>query len=148
MISQCISGVLVLSTSAMLAAQSPPRYDRTAERVISGTIKSVGSFPAADGSVGVHIDLKTADGLVDIRVGPAMFIGQNNFWFFADDPIVVIGAVEPESDGAIWAKAVQKGSAVLALRNDVGAPKWKPATDGIDGCGVNHLPIQRTTLHQ
>ena len=92
MISKCISGVLVLSATAMLTAQSPSRYDRTAERAISGTIKSVGSFPAVDGSVGVHVDLKTPDGLLDIRVGPAAFIGENNFWFFADDPIVVIGS--------------------------------------------------------
>jgi hypothetical protein len=147
MISKCISGVLVLSASTMLAAQSPPSYDRTAERVFSGTIKSVGSFPAADGAVGVHIDLRTADGVIDVRVGPAAFIGQNNFWFFADDPIVVIGAKEPQSDGAVWAKAIQKGSQVLVLRSDVGAPKWTPASDGIDGCGVNHLPLQRTTLH-
>ena len=147
MISKCISGVLVLSATAMLAAQSPSQYDRTAERAISGTIKSVGSFPAADGSVGVHIDLKTADGVLDVRVGPAAFIGQNNFWFFADDPIVVIGAKEPQSDGTVWAKAIQKGSHVLVLRSDTGMPKWAPAIDGIDGCGVNHLPLQRTTLH-
>ena len=148
MISKCISGVLVLSATAMLTAQSPSRYDVTAERAISGVIKSVGSFPAADGSVGVHIDLKTADGLLDIRVGPAAYVGQNNFWFFADDPIVVIGAKEPQSDGAILAKVIQKGSQVLVLRSDSGVPKWSPATEGIDGCGVTHLPLQlRTTVH-
>ena len=147
MISKCISGVLVLSATTMLAAQAPSRYDRTAERAISGIIKSVGSFPAVDGSVGVHIDLKTPEGLLDIRVGPAAFIGQNNFWFFADDSIVVIGAKEPQSDGTILAKAIQKGSQVLVLRTDSGVPKWSPATEGIDGCGVNHLPLQRTTLH-
>ena len=148
MISKCISGVLVLSATAMLTAQSPSRYDRTAERAISGTIKSVGSFPAVDGSVGVHIDLNTAEGLLEIRVAPAAFIGQNNFWFFADDPIVVIGAKEPQADGTILAKAIQKGSHVLTLRTDAGAPKWAPANEGIDGCGVNHLPlVHRTTLH-
>jgi len=146
MTSKLISGVLILSASAMLAAQSPRRYDRAAERAISGTIKSVGSFPAVDGQVGVHIDLKTADGLVEVRVAPAAFIGENNFYFFADDPIVVIGTREPASDGAVWAKAIQKGSQVLVLRTDAGVPKWKPATDGIDGCGVMHLPLQRTTL--
>jgi hypothetical protein len=145
MTSKLISGILILSASAMVAAQSP-RYDRSGERAISGTIKSVGSYPTADGSVGVHIDLRTADGLIDVRVGPAAFVGQNNFWFFADDPIVVIGAKEPASDGAVWAKAIQKGSQVLVLRTDAGVPKWTPVTDGIDGCGVNHLPLQRTTL--
>src|SRR5262245_635058 len=145
MIDKCISGILIVSASAMLAAQSA-RYDRTAERAISGTIKSVGSFPAPDGSVGVHIDLRTAEGLVEVRVAPAAFIGQNNFWFFADDPIVVIGAREPAAEGAIWAKAIQKGSAILTLRSDIGVAKWTPPGDGVDGCGVNHPPIQRTTF--
>jgi hypothetical protein len=147
MISKFTSGILVVCASAMLAAQSPPSFGGAAEHVISGTIKSVGSFPTVDGSVGVHIDLKTPDGLFDIRVGPAAFIGENNFWFFADDPIVVIGVKEPASDTVIWAKAIKKGSQVLTLRGDNGMPKWKPAIDGIDGCGVNHLPLQRTTLH-
>ena len=147
MTGKLISGVLILSASAMLTAVSPPRATSGSERVISGTIKSLGSFPAVDGSVGVHIDLKTADGILDVRVGPAAFIGQNNFWFFADDPIVVIAAQEQPADGVVWAKAIQKGSQVLVLRGDDGVPKWKPAIDGIDGCGVNHLPLQRTTLH-
>ena len=146
MTSKLISGVLILSASAVLAAVSPPRYGNGGERAISGTIKSVATFPAVDGSVGVHIDLKTADGLLDIRVGPAAFIGQSNFYFFADDPIVVIAAQEQPADGVVWAKAIQKGSQVLVLRTDDGLPKWKPAVDGIDGCGVNHLPLQRTTL--
>ncbi len=145
MVSKCISGVVILSATAVLGAQSPT-YERTAERTISGTIKSVGSFPAADGTVGVHIDLRTPDGLVEISVGPAAFIGQHNFWFFADDPIVVIGAREQASDDVVRAKVIQKGSQVLVLRTDIGAPKWTPAVEGIDGCGVNHLPVLRTTL--
>src|SRR5262245_20665444 len=108
MISKCISGVVILSATAVLAAQSPA-YERTAERTISGTIKSVGSFPGADGSVGVHIDLRTPDGLVEISVGPAAFIGQNNFWFFADDPVVVIGAREQAAGDVVQAKVIKKG---------------------------------------
>lgn len=144
MISKCMSGVLILSATAMLGAHPAPA-DRTAERTISGTIKSVGSFPSPDGSVGVHIDLRTPEGLVEISVGPAAFIGQSNFWFFADDPVVVIASEHP-SDGVIRAKVLQKGSQVLVLRSEDGAPKWMPAVEGIDGCGVNHLPVLRTTL--
>ena len=146
MINKCISAVLVVAATAMLAAQATPRYDRAAEMTIRGVIKSVGSFTAADGAVGVHIDLRTDEGVFDVRVAPAMFIGQNNFWFFADEPLVVVGArVSPDANGPIWARLLQKGSAILVLRSDEGTPKWTPATDGIDGCGVNHPPLQRTT---
>lgn len=147
MFSKCISGVLVVAASAMLAAQTPARYDRAVEKTYSGTIKAVASYPAPDGSVGVHIDLQTADGLIDVRIGPAVYVGQQNFWFFADEPLVVIGARVPADDGPVWARAAQKGSTVLVLRTENGTPKWTPPTDGVDGCGVNHPPIQRTTLH-
>ena len=68
MISKWLGGVLVLSASAMLAAQSPSRYPGASERVVSGTIKTAVALPAADGSVGVHLDLRTAEGMVDVHV--------------------------------------------------------------------------------
>jgi hypothetical protein len=60
--------------------------------------------------------------------------------------VEVIGA-PTESDGhtTIWAKAIMKGSQMLVLRNADGTPKWTPATDGTDGCGVAHPPLPRAT---
>ncbi|MBI3492106.1 MAG: hypothetical protein HY047_10040 [Acidobacteria bacterium] len=146
MIRKFISGVLAVATSAMLAGQTPSRYDRAAEQRITGTIKAVASYPAADGGVGVHLDLTTADGFVSVHLGPAMYIGQNNFWFFADDNVEIIGTrVETNGNVAVWAKAIRKGSDILVLRLADGTPKWTPADEGIDGCGVNHLPLQRGT---
>ncbi len=141
-----ISTVLVLVSAAWLGAQSGTRYDRSAEQNFSGVIKTLVSFPAADGSVGVHIDLKTDDGkIVSVHLAPAMYIGMQNFWFFADDRVEIVG-VKTTVDGnlSIWAKAIQKGDTMLVLRNADGTPKWS-GDDGIDGCGVNHLPIARGT---
>jgi hypothetical protein len=147
MISQWLSGALVLSASAMLAAQSPSPYSGAAGKIVSGTIKTAVALPAADGSVGVHLDLRTAEGMVDVHVAPATFIGQENFWFFADEQVVVTGFTLPGDDeGPIWAKAIKKGSTVLVLRREDGRPRWPAGNDGVDGCGVNHPPIQRTTL--
>ena len=148
MISKWLSGALVLSASAMLAAQSPSPYAGAAERVVAGTIKTLVALPAADGSVGVHFDLRTAEGMVDVHVAPAMFIGQENFWFYAGEAVVITGFTLPGDDeGPVWAKAVKKGSTVLVLRREDGTPRWTAGNDGVDGCGVNHPPIQRTTLH-
>ena len=137
--------LVVLSTTA-LAASQPIRYDRATEKSFTGTIKAVASYPAADGSVGVHLDLKTADGMVSVHVGPALYIGQQNFWFFADDQIQVIGSrVTTEWNTPIWAKAIMKGSTVLSLRSDDGTPKWPLTGDGTDGCGVAHPALPRAT---
>jgi hypothetical protein len=147
MITKWLSGALVLSASAVLVAQSPSPYNGVAERVVSGTIKTAVALPAADGSVGVHLELRTAEGIVDIHVAPAMFVGQENFWFFADEAVVVTGFALPgDPDGPIWAKAVKKGATVLVLRREDGTPRWTTGNDGVDGCGVNHPPTQRTTL--
>ena len=143
---QLISGVLILTSTVLLGAASGTRYDRAAEKTYAGSIKTVVSFAAADGTVGVHFDLKTDDDkIISVHVGPAMYVGMRNFWFFADDKVEIIGTkVTVDGNVAIWAKAIQKGSETLVLRTDDGTPKWD-GDDGMDGCGVNHLPLQRGT---
>jgi len=142
-----ISGVLVFATAVALSAQTPAtRYNRPAEKTISGTIRALVSYAAPDGSVGVHFDLKTASGMVTVHVGPAMFLGQQNSYFMADDQIEIIGTfTESAGYSTFWAKAIQKGSSLLVLRNADGTPKWTPATDGTDGCGVSHPALPRAT---
>jgi hypothetical protein len=142
----CISGVLVIAASAVLAAQAPARFDRAAEAQMSGTVKVVIPLRADDGSIGVHLELRTVDAIVDVRVAPALFVGEQNFWFDAGDALVVTGALAEGGD-AIVAKTIQKGARVLTLRSADGTPKWVSKTEGSDGCGTIHPPMQRTTLH-
>jgi hypothetical protein len=135
--------VLVLSLwAAPGAAQSPAPADTPT----AGTVKAVATFQDASGTVGVHLDLQTAEGLVSVHIAPAMFIGQSNFSFLADDQIEVIG-VRTSHDGnvAIWASAIKKGSTQLVLRSADGTPKWTPATDGTDGCGIDHPALPSGT---
>ena len=141
-----ISGVLIASSAAWLGAQTATHYDRADEQTYTGTIKTVVSFQAPDGSVGVHFDLKTDDGkIVSVHVGPALYVGMQNFFFFADDKVDVVGSrMTRDGNVAIWAKSIQKGDQLLALRGDDGAPKWT-GDDGMDGCGVNHIPLPRGT---
>jgi len=80
-------------------ASDPPDYDRAAEKAIVGTVKAVAVFPA-DGAVGVHLDLETAEGLISIHVAPAEFIGRNNFYFYMGDQVEIIGA--PRRLTATW----------------------------------------------
>ena len=138
---------LWLGASATMLAQSESvAYDRSAEVAISGTILHLVSLPGPDGAVGVHFDLQTPAGMLNVHVAPAMFIGAANFWFFADEQVVIIGTpMLIDGNKSFLAKAVQKGSAVLVLRSADGTPKWSPAIDGADGCGVNHPGLPRGT---
>lgn len=137
---------LSLAASATMFAQSGSAiYDRSAEVSVTGTILHVVSLPGPDG-VGVHMDLQTPKGMLNVHVAPATFIGAGNFWFYADETITVIGSpVMIDGNNAFIAKAVQKGSAVLVLRTAEGAPKWTPGIEGPDGCGINHPGLPRGT---
>jgi hypothetical protein len=134
-----------IASTAAAQAPAPGKYDPAVEASYGGVVAAVVSVAGPDGTVGVHLDLKTATGtIVRVEVGPALFIGMNNFSFFADDLILVRGAyVSHDGDVAIWAREVSKGGKTLALRIPDGTPRWTHATaDDPDGCGVSHVPVR------
>lgn len=137
----CSAGAFAQSAGK---AQPAARYDPAAETSVAGTIAGVISAPAADGVVGVHFQVRTPGGIVNVHVGPALFIGNNNFWFFAEDEVQITGAtVGHGADTAVWARQITKGGKTLILRNPDGTPRWTLATaEDPDGCGVPHAPIR------
>jgi hypothetical protein len=149
MIRRLALSLLVLGVAATAAAQSPGtapgRYDPAKEVSYTGIITGVVSVAGPDGTVGVHVNLQVDTGtIVKVHFGPAMFIGMNDFFFFADDPILVKGAyVMHDGEVALWARQVSKNGKTLTLRNDDGTPRWPFATaDDPDGCGVPHGPVR------
>ena len=138
---------LWLGASAAALAQSASfTYDPAAEVAVSGTIVHVAAFAAPDGAVGVHLDFKTPDGMLNVHVAPAVFIGQQNFWFFADDQLEIIG-VNAFIDGnkSFIARSLKKEGKAIVLRGADGRPAWKPAGEGVDGCGVAHTALPQGT---
>lgn len=140
--------VLALSLIALpLAAQSLPpgatKYDRANEITVAGTISGVDSYATPEG-VAVHFELDTGSDFVTVHLGPATYIGQSNFFFLKDERVAVVGARVRGS--GIWARAITKDGATLVLRNEDGTPRWTPAVDGTDGCGMNHAPAVVTTV--
>ena len=143
-----LSLVVLAATAASSSAQTgnaPGRYDPAAETTYAGVVTSVISVASPDGTIGVHLNLKTATGsVVKIQIGPAVFIGMNNFSFLVDDLILVTGAgVSHAGEQAVWARQVSKGGHTLVLRSADGTPRWPLATaDDPDGCGVSHDPVR------
>lgn len=140
---------VVVGGSAILAAQSKTApataagYDRAAETTVAGTITEVISAVGADGSVGVHAIVKTDAGLAKVQIGPAMYIGMNNFCFLSGDRVSVVGAKVTRSGApAVWARSVTKDGQTLVLRDENGTPKWTASGDDPDGCGISHEIIR------
>jgi hypothetical protein len=137
-----LASSIALLVAGVASAQTAT-YNPAAETTLSGTIRYVISAAAADGTVGVHLEVTTAGGPVRVALGPAMFIGMNNFYFYADEKVQVVGAKVGRT-GEIWARTITKdGASILTLRDDDGTPRWPRATpDDPDGCGVAHAPIR------
>jgi hypothetical protein len=120
-------------------------YEPAAETTIAGVVTGVVSVAGADGTVGVHLNVKTTDGkIVRVHLGPAMFIGMNDFYFLMDDLVAIKGAdVVHDGEVGFWARLISKGGKTLTLRSDDGTPRWPFATEeDPDGCGVSHGPIR------
>jgi hypothetical protein len=140
-LSLLVLGVFATTSAAQSSGTAPGQYDPGVEGSYGGVVTSVISVTGPDGNVGVHLNLKTATGtIVKVQLGPAVFIGMNNFSFLADDLILVQGAyVSHDGDVALWARQVSKEGKTLALRSPDGTPRWTLATeDDPDGCGVSH----------
>ena len=137
---------LWLAASAGILAQSGSAYDPSAEITVAGTITHVVSFTAPDGSVGVHFDFATPAGMLNVHVAPALYIGMENFWYFADDQLEIVGVTSvAEGNKAFIARLLKKDGKTLKLRKADGTPAWTPATEGTDGCGVAHTALPRGT---
>jgi hypothetical protein len=132
---------VVLASTAF--AQAPP-FDPASENTVAGTVRSVLPATGTDGTVGVHLVVRTARGDVRVHLGPAVFIGMNDFSFLVDDEVDITGAtVTRAGDTAIWARTITKNSKTLTLRDTDGTPRWPRASaDDPDGCGVGHAPIR------
>jgi hypothetical protein len=141
--------IVVALGSATVAAQGAGKaanlYDPSTEVTVSGVITAVVSVTSPEGTVGVHMNVKDATGqIVKVQVGPALFIGMNNFFFFAEETVSITGAyVARDGALALWARQITKDGKTLTLRNPDGAPRWPLATaEDPDGCGVSHAPVR------
>ncbi|HEY7288575.1 MAG TPA: hypothetical protein VH583_01975 [Vicinamibacterales bacterium] len=137
-----LASSLLVMTAGLAFGQSPTGYNKANETTLSGPIRYVLAAASPDGTVGVHLELKTPAGLVRVSLGPALFIASNNYYFFADEQVYVVGA--KAATGEIWARTISKdGKTFLTLRDEDGTPRWQRATDDDpDGCGVSHAPIR------
>jgi hypothetical protein len=134
-----IAFTMTVFAAGVALAQSPG-YNKANEITVNGTVRYVLSAASPDGVVGVHLEVTTPTGPVRIALGPAMFIASNNYYFFVDEKVYIVGAKVGKS-GELWARAISKdGKNFLVLRNDDGTPKWSEADE--DGCGVAHAPIR------
>lgn len=101
-------------------------YDPRTVETLSGTIVDVQSFTPGKGiSNGLHVTLKTDKGTVDVHLGPAWFLDNQDIELNAGDAVSVEGSrVTFGNASAIIAARIVKGDDTLVLRDRDGTPVW------------------------
>lgn len=102
-------------------------YDPATVTTVSGTVEAVERGPGGGGQ-GIHAQLKTADGMVDVHLGPAWFLEEQKLTVAKGDALTVTGSKrESGQQSFVIAKEVKKGEASVTLRDDRGVPRWAGA---------------------
>ena len=104
------------------AAQTSFSYDVRRETTVQGTVLS---YTAAStvAPIGPHAIIQTASGTVDVHLGNAAAMKQNDFFLAPGDSVKLVGESQTFTSGTVFlARLATKGSQTVALRNMNGIP--------------------------
>ena len=144
------SMILVLITASSLAAEEPidnseyiyccqnnrqiwgrgrhgRNYNPDKVETINGKVVRVDTHTSRRGLFeGVHLIVDTGKETVDVHLGPSWYLKERDFDFVPEDKITIVGAkVDLNGEQAIFAHQIQKGDAILLLREENGFPLWR-----------------------
>ena len=101
---------------------------RTAEVTVTGTVTVVSQPPDTNG---LHLAFKTADGTIEVRLGPKAWLDSHGYTFAKGDELTIIGAKSTTHDMAtmtnttvLVARQITKHGETMVLRDENGRPMW------------------------
>ncbi len=101
-------------------------YNPATVVTISGTITDILSV----NTWGMHIKMKTSDGVTGVHLGPEWFL-KNKITLAAGDIVTAVGSkVNMNGENVIIAKTITKGTSTVQLRNDNGVALWAGSGKG------------------
>ena len=129
-IRQCVLPFAVMVwLAASVLAQAPPKYDRTTETTVKGTVEELKLVPPSGGKPLAYLLEKTGPDkdkdTVQIFLCPKKFLDDIGVAFKADEAIQVTGS-KVKQDGAdlILAREIVMGGETLTFRFQDGKPAW------------------------
>lgn len=101
-------------------------YNAATVETISGEVMSIDKVTSTKGmSSGIHITVKTEKETIPVHLGPAWYLERLDTKIAKGDAVQVKGSrITFSGKPAIIAAEVQKGDAVLELRDEGGFPTW------------------------
>jgi hypothetical protein len=128
-----VLGVLTVVFIVVLTATSPkreqriPTYNPATEIRTQGVVQEVQEFycPISDDQ-GIHLKLKTDNGILQVHVAPARFLRSQLIRFNNGDQVEVLGSrLEYNGADSLLAREITRGEEVLILRDHLGQPIWR-----------------------
>ncbi|MEP0548883.1 MAG: hypothetical protein ABJF88_18255 [Rhodothermales bacterium] len=129
---------LLLATPAWAQSGPPaegPKYDLSTVETLRGTVRSVAMHPDRRGTgYGVHLVVDADGEAVPVHLGPSWYLEGQDEQIDAGDAVVIVGSrVTLDREPIVIAREVQRGDAVLVLRDDAGHPAWRGWRRGATG---------------
>jgi DNA/RNA endonuclease YhcR with UshA esterase domain len=131
------STLLALAVGALLVLAAPaqtqksedhalPRYDLAREVRIKGEILEVKNYDCPiSGTMGAHLMLQTAEGVVEAHLAPAAFLSEYQMSFAKGDKVEVLGTKVTFHDApALLARQVTRDQCDYFFRDAKGRPLW------------------------
>jgi len=137
-----LSSAVVLTPQAYAQSQAatsapavPRVYDATKEVVLNGSISEVVGRPKAGLPLGLHLMVSTAQGVVDVHLGPYFGRIATQKGLVPGATIRVTGMTLNFAGGDVFlARVIVVGNETLTIRNQNGIP-LRPAPQGTRGAG-------------
>jgi len=71
--------------------------------------------------IGAHVTIQTANGVVDVHLGPAPYLQSKHFSLTAGESVIFSGANAKVNGNSVFlARTAQKNNQVIAIRSDRG----------------------------
>ena len=103
--------------------QGAALYNVASETTVKGVVRAVEDSPCAvsEHEIGRHLQLQTAEGMVEVHLAPARVMSSQKFTFSPGDQVEVIGAkVSLQGEQSIIAREITRGNESFFLRDREG----------------------------
>jgi len=110
------------------ASHAVPSYDPAQEVKVKGEILEVKNYDCPiSGTMGAHLALQTAEGVVEVHLGPAAYLSEYQMTFAKGDKVEILGTKVTFHDApALLARQVTRDQCEYFFRDAKGRPLWAP----------------------
>jgi hypothetical protein len=123
LVSAVALSVLIAFMAASAQTAPTPKYDKSSEVKVKGTIDEV--ITGTDKDSTVHVMVTTDKGPIDVLVAPEKFLKDMEITLAKGETIEVTGSqVTVDGKPVMLAREVIRSGDVMAMRDDKGKPVW------------------------